>query len=76
VKKTLHAALRKKVLRDFKPLPPERVYDGRGPRRRRRRMLGRINKVIGLDRVVEPQPELLFVLAIWSQYWGENVPDK
>jgi hypothetical protein len=37
MKKTLHAALRKKVLRDFKPLPPERVYDGRGPPRRRRR---------------------------------------
>jgi hypothetical protein len=38
--------------------------------------LGRINKVIGLDTVVEPKPELLIVLAIWSQYWGENVPAK
>jgi hypothetical protein len=31
--------------------------------------LGYINGVIGLDRIVKPEPELLLiVLAIWSQY--------
>jgi hypothetical protein len=37
VKTPLSAALRKKVLQDFKPLSPERVYDDRCSRRRRRR---------------------------------------